>query len=192
MRFPSGRRNFRLEARPIAETPLFPEALPTLPAVQQPLPFDKVISILSARIDRHEQRMDAKLERLLSTQLTVCEQLKDLRMCLPMQRRPLSGWGQRIHVEVLNAKRGGLCPCCEEVRVCSDEGRMQGAPSTIIGSHGTGPGQRRPGSCARGAISASTIRISRRRCAAHSSPTNLRSDASSWRDKFLEWISRRA
>jgi hypothetical protein len=98
----------RVEPRTIAETPLFPEALPALPAVQQSLPFDKVISILSARIDRHEQRMDAKLERLQSTQLTLCEQLRDVRLSLPMQRRPLSQWVMRVHVEVLNAKRGGL------------------------------------------------------------------------------------
>jgi hypothetical protein len=72
-----------------------------------------VISILSARIDRHVQKMEAKLERIQATQLTLCEQLKDVRLSLPVQRRPLSGGVQRIHVAVLNAKRGGLCPCCE-------------------------------------------------------------------------------
>jgi hypothetical protein len=116
----------RLEPRPMPETPLFPSGLPPL-AVQQPLPFDRVISILSARIDRHEQKMEQSFDRLRSTQLTVCEQLKDLRANLPMQRRPLSGWVQRIHVDVLNLKRGGLCPCCEETPVCSPTGRLPAA-----------------------------------------------------------------
>jgi hypothetical protein len=91
VRFPQQRRYFRVEPRPLPELPLLPEGTPILPPVQQPLPFDKVISILSARIDRHEQKMDAKLERLQATQLTLCEQMKDVRMSLPLQRRPLSG-----------------------------------------------------------------------------------------------------
>jgi hypothetical protein len=62
-----------------------------------------------------------------STQLTVCQQLKDLRDNLPVQRRPLSRWAQRIHIEVLNAKRNGLCPCCKEIRVCGEQGRLPGA-----------------------------------------------------------------
>lgn len=124
MRFPSGRRNMRVEPRPSAETPLFPDALPALAAVQQPLPFDRILTLINDRIDRQEQRMDAKLERLQSTQLTLCEQLKDVRLSLPMQRRPLSQWVQRIHVEVLNAKRGGLCPCCESERITDENGRL--------------------------------------------------------------------
>jgi hypothetical protein len=67
--------------------------------------------------------MDTKLERIHSTQLTFCEPLKDVRLSVPMQRRPLSGWVQRVHVEVLNAKRGGLCPSCEETWACSAAGR---------------------------------------------------------------------
>ena len=43
-----------------------------------------------------------------------------------MQRRPLSRWVQQIHVEVLNAKRGGLCPACESVPVCGANGRLPG------------------------------------------------------------------
>jgi predicted nucleic acid-binding Zn-ribbon protein len=112
----------RVDPRPIAETPLFPDALPAL-AVQQPLPFDRILTMITDRMDRH----DAKLERLQSTQFTVCEQLRDLRLSLPMQRRPLSQWVQRIHVEVLNAKRGGLCPCCEETKVSNEDGRLPGA-----------------------------------------------------------------
>lgn len=69
----------------------------------------------------------AKLDRLHSGQIHICEQVKDLRDALPMQRRPLSRWVQQIHVEVLNAKRGGLCPCCESVRVCDETGRLPGA-----------------------------------------------------------------
>jgi hypothetical protein len=57
----------------------------------------------------------------------VCEQLKDLRASLPMQRRPLSKWAQQIHVEVIASKRNGLCPCCEEAPVCTAAGRLPGA-----------------------------------------------------------------
>jgi hypothetical protein len=54
----------------------------------------------------------------------LCAQVKDLRESLPMQRRPLSRWAQQMHVQVLNEKRGGLCPACESVRVCDETGRL--------------------------------------------------------------------
>jgi hypothetical protein len=53
--------------------------------------------------------------------------LKDLRASLPMQRRPLSKWAMQIHVEVIASKRNGLCPCCEDVPVCTASGRLPGA-----------------------------------------------------------------
>jgi hypothetical protein len=83
---------------------------------QRSLGFADVINILSA-----------KLDRIQSGQLHLCEQVKDLRDSLPVQRRPLGRWAQQIHVEVLNAKRGGLCPACESVRVCDETGRLPGA-----------------------------------------------------------------
>jgi hypothetical protein len=53
--------------------------------------------------------------------------VKDLRESLPMQRRPLSRWVQRIHLEATYTRRNGLCPCCEAVPVCNEHGRLPGA-----------------------------------------------------------------
>jgi hypothetical protein len=95
---------------------------PPAPA-QEPLVFDRILTVINERMDRQE----SSIERLRSTQLTVCEQLKDLRASMPMQRRPLSKWAMQIHIEVTNAKRNGLCPCCQEVPVCNEHGRLPGA-----------------------------------------------------------------
>ena len=70
--------------------------------------------------------LSTKLDRLHSGQLHLCEQVKDLRDSLPVQRRPLSRWVQQIHIEVLNAKRGGHCPAWESVPVCDANGRLPG------------------------------------------------------------------
>lgn len=86
------------------------------PPAQHSFPFEHVISMFTSRLDR-----------LQSTQLALCEQVKDLRVSLPVQRRPLSRWAQQIHVEVVRAKRNGLCPCCQEMPICGVDGRLPGA-----------------------------------------------------------------
>jgi hypothetical protein len=62
-------------------------------------PFDRILTVINDRMDRHEQR----LERPQPTQLALCEQVKDIRVSLPMQRRPLSRWAQtRRHKAYIN------------------------------------------------------------------------------------------
>lgn len=92
------------------DEPRYPSA-----PVQEKLALEEVVEIISA-----------KLDRIHSGQLTLCAQVKDIRESLPVQRRPLSRWVQQIHIEVLNAKRGGLCPACESTRVCDETGRLPG------------------------------------------------------------------
>jgi hypothetical protein len=118
VRYPSVRREKRVAApRVLEDYPLFaegPQLMP--PPVQQSFPFERLIAGISD-----------KLDRIHSTQLALCAQVKDVRVNLPVQRRPLSRWDQQIHIEVLNSKRGGLCPACESVRVCDENGRRPGA-----------------------------------------------------------------
>jgi len=90
---------------------------------QRSFTFDHVISFISQRMDEHAQR----LERIHYGQLTLCAQVKDLRESLPMQRRSLSRWAQQIHIDVINTRRNGLCPCCQETAVCNRDGRLPGA-----------------------------------------------------------------
>jgi hypothetical protein len=80
---------------------------------QQSFTFEHVITVLSQ-----------KLDRIHSGQLVLCAQVKDLRESLPMQRRPLSRWAQKIHVDVTYTRRNGLCPCCQETPVCNQDGRL--------------------------------------------------------------------
>jgi len=120
----------RSDPRPIADGPMFPEGFPSLsapPPVQQALPFERILTVITERLDRHEAKMEQSLDRIRSANVIMFEQLKDIRSSLPMQRRPLSMWVQQVHIEVLNAKRGGLCPCCEETPVCTVAGRLPGA-----------------------------------------------------------------
>ena len=86
-------------------------------ATQETFPFEHVITMLSE-----------KLDRIQSGQLTLCAQVKDLTASLPVQRRPLSRWAQQIHIDVVRAKRNGLCPCCQETRIIAVDGtRIPGA-----------------------------------------------------------------
>jgi hypothetical protein len=88
-----------------------PQLVP--PPAQQSFPFQHVISMFSDELDR-----------LHFTQLASCEQVKDLRVSLPMQRRPLSRWAQQLHVEVVRTKRNGPCPCCQETPIVNEHGRL--------------------------------------------------------------------
>ena len=90
---------------------------------QQSFPFEHVIRIIGERMDEHARRLD----RIHSGQILICAQMKDLRESLPMQRRPLSQWARRMHLEVTCSRRNGLCPCCQEVPVCNELGRLPGA-----------------------------------------------------------------
>jgi hypothetical protein len=87
---------------------------------QQSFPFEHVIRIIGERMDEHARRLD----RIHSGQILICAQMKDLRESLPMQRRPLSRFVQQLHIEVVRMKRNGLCPCCQEVPIVNDHGRL--------------------------------------------------------------------
>jgi hypothetical protein len=96
--------------------PLFDDTEREAIGTQRVFTLEHVISILSQ-----------KLDRLHSGQLVLCAQVKDLRESLPMQRRPLSRWVQRMHVEATYTRRDGLCPCCQQTPVCNQDGRLPGA-----------------------------------------------------------------
>jgi hypothetical protein len=100
----------------LSPLPLFDSAEQEAMGAQRVLSFEHVISVLSQ-----------KLDRLHSGQLVLCAQVKDLRESLPMQRRPLSRWVQAMHVQVTYSRRNGICPCCQEVPVCDEHGRLPGA-----------------------------------------------------------------
>ena len=84
--------------------------------MQQIFSFEGVITMTSEKLDQFQ-----------SNQLTLCAQVKVLRASLPLQRRQLSRWVQQVHVDVVRAKRNGLCPCCQETKIIGENGRLPGA-----------------------------------------------------------------
>jgi len=84
--------------------------------VQRAFTFEEAIAVITERLDR-----------LHSGQNLLSAQVKDLRESLPLQRRPASAWVQRIHAEVVWTRRNGMCPCCQEVPVCNEQGRLPGS-----------------------------------------------------------------
>jgi len=75
------------------------------------------------RMDRHEH----KIERLEAGQRQLTSAVEDLAGRVGERRRNLSAWAKSLHVTCVAARRNGICPCCQEVPVCTPEGRVDGA-----------------------------------------------------------------
>ncbi|HUQ90822.1 MAG TPA: hypothetical protein VM120_04005 [Bryobacteraceae bacterium] len=59
---------------------------------------------------------------------------------LPVQRRALADGTKEAHLQVTLARRSGFCPCCQQVKVCSPYGRLEGAEyDHFYGRHRNGP-----------------------------------------------------
>jgi hypothetical protein len=93
------------------------------------LPLIRMLEVVRERVDS-----------LHAGQRVIAEQLKDLRESLPRQRRPLSARTQALHIQVTAARRNGLCPCCQQVQVCTATERLAGAEF----DHWYGRNQARP------------------------------------------------
>lgn len=70
---------------------------------------------------------DSALERLHRDVRYVSETVSVILESLPVQRRPLSEWTKALHIRVTLLRRNGFCPCCQQLVVCSPEGRAEGA-----------------------------------------------------------------
>jgi len=68
-----------------------------------------------------------RVESIHASQRTVVEELRTIKIALPMQRKPLSKRAQALHILATSTRRNCLCPCCQEVPVCTDLGRLEGA-----------------------------------------------------------------
>ena len=68
-----------------------------------------------------------RVETIHAGQNAVTAALKEIRANLPAQRRPLSPRTQELHIRATWSRRNGLCPCCQEIPVCSPIGRLEGA-----------------------------------------------------------------
>src|ERR1700761_4199558 len=102
-----------------AQLALVPEA------TEPPPPHDPEqlqLSLLQVVESVHET-----VRAIHASQRTLHEQLRDIKGSLPMQRRPLSRRTQGIHLQATLTRRNGLCPCCQAVPVCTQDGRLPGA-----------------------------------------------------------------
>src|SRR5579862_5067386 len=82
---------------------LVPEpATPAAPREPEQLPLLRVLEIVRDRV-----------ESIHASQRTLQEQLRDIKVSLPMQRKPLSRRTQQLHIMATLTRRNGLCPCCQ-------------------------------------------------------------------------------
>jgi len=85
---------------------------------------------------------DDPLVRLRRDLQFVSETVVTILESLPVQRRPIPEWAKALHVRVTLARRNGFCPCCQQIEVCSAEGRAEGAEfDHFYGRHRNGPGE---------------------------------------------------
>jgi hypothetical protein len=68
-----------------------------------------------------------KVDAIHAGQKTLVAEVREIRVNLPAQRRPLSKRTQGIHIRATWARRNGLCPCCQAEPVCTDSGRLEGS-----------------------------------------------------------------
>jgi hypothetical protein len=67
----------------------------------------------SDRIERHLGFLSSSIAAILDA--------------LPIPRRALSDSTKALHVRVTLERRNGFCPCCQQVTVCTIDGRLAGA-----------------------------------------------------------------
>jgi hypothetical protein len=68
-----------------------------------------------------------KVDAIHAGQKTLVAEVREIRVNLPAQRRPLSKRTQGIHIRATWARRNGLCPCCQAEPVCTDSGKLEGS-----------------------------------------------------------------
>jgi hypothetical protein len=88
----------------------------TAPGVPEQLPLIRMLEVVRDRV-----------ESIHAGQRAVAADLRDIRLNLPLQRRPLSKRSMEIHVQVIARRRNGICPCCQIEPVCTEGGRLDGA-----------------------------------------------------------------
>jgi hypothetical protein len=82
----------------------------------------------------------AALDRLHHDIRFVLATVAEIANSLPIQRRPLTDGTRLLHCRVTWLRRNGYCPCCQQVRVCDADGRLQGSEyDHFFGRHRNGP-----------------------------------------------------
>jgi hypothetical protein len=86
------------------------------PPVPEQLPLLRLLEVVHARV-----------ESIHTGQRSLAAEVRDIRVNLPVQRRPLSKRAQQIHIAATWSRRNGLCACCQTTPVCLESGRLNGA-----------------------------------------------------------------
>lgn|SRR5215469_3979957 len=68
-----------------------------------------------------------RVDAVQAGQRLVVAELRDFRMNLPTQRRPVSPPTEEIHVLATGKRRDGLCLCCQETPVVTATARLDGS-----------------------------------------------------------------
>jgi hypothetical protein len=82
---------------------------PAAPREPEQLPLLRMLEIVRNRVE------------------LIHEELRDIKVSLPIQRRPLSRRTQQLHITATLSRRGGFCSCCQETPVVDANGRLPGA-----------------------------------------------------------------
>jgi hypothetical protein len=105
--------------------------------ILRPMPLPQQLALVPATL-----AADDPLLRLRRDLQFVSETVVTILDSLPVQRRPIPDWAKALHVRVTLLRRNGYCPCCQQMQVCSLEGKITGAEfDHWYGRHRNGPGE---------------------------------------------------
>jgi hypothetical protein len=85
---------------------------------------------MDRRLDHHDERMQHLDERLAGVeegQKALADGIRDVRFHIADRRKGLTTWTKGLHVACVSTRRNGICPCCQEIVVCTPEARAEGA-----------------------------------------------------------------
>jgi hypothetical protein len=68
-----------------------------------------------------------RVDSIHAGQRCMAEELRAIKISLPVQRKPLSKRTQQLHVIATWNRRNGICPACSVTPVCDVNGRLPGA-----------------------------------------------------------------
>jgi hypothetical protein len=97
----------------------------------QKLDLDTLLLQVEESLERLRFAVSEGLARIHANQQTVLAAVVEVQHALPLQRRPLSAKSKAIHQAVTWGRRNGLCPCCQQVPVCTADGLQDRGPKRL-------------------------------------------------------------
>ena len=84
------------------------------PSGPEQLPLLRMLEVVCERV-----------ESIHAGQKALTAEVRDIKLNLPMQRKPASKRTEEIHIRATWARRNGMCPNCQEIPVVTATGRLR-------------------------------------------------------------------